>query len=55
MDFNFSVYAIYALTDTLSVSAKLAWMSLLDGDARDAEPYRDEDLLWGGVSLNLAL
>ena len=55
MDFNFSVYAIYALTDTLSVSAKLAWVSLLDRDARDAEPYREEDLLWGGVSLNLAL
>ncbi|MDX9868151.1 MAG: TorF family putative porin [Kiritimatiellia bacterium] len=55
MDFNASVYATYALTDALSVSAKLAWVSLLDRDARDAEPYREEDLLWGGVSLNLAL
>lgn len=51
MDFNASVTAAYELTEQLSVEAKLAWMSLLDSDARDNATYWDEDLLWGGVSL----
>jgi len=55
MDFNASVSASFALTDTVSLGAKLAWVSLVDSDARDAEPYWDEDLLWGGVSLNVSL
>ncbi len=55
MDFNASVFASFALTDTVSLGAKLAWMSLIDGDARDQEPYRKEDILWGGVSINVSL
>jgi len=29
----------------------VAWMSLIDSDARDNEVYWDEDLLWGGINL----
>jgi outer membrane scaffolding protein for murein synthesis (MipA/OmpV family) len=52
MDFNASLFATYALTDNLSVGAKLAWMSLIDRDARDTETYWDEDILWGGVNVS---
>lgn len=50
-DFNAAVFCSYALTDNVSVGARLAWMSLIDSDARDNEVYWDEDLLWGGVNL----
>ena len=55
MDFNASVFMSYALTDTVSLGAKLAWMSLVDSEARDQETYWEEDLLWGGVSVNVSL
>ena len=51
MDVNAAVYASYAVTESMSVGARLAWVSLLDSDARDAEPYWDEDLLWGGINV----
>jgi hypothetical protein len=41
MDFNAAVYADFALTDHVAVGGRIAWMSLLDSDARDAEPYWD--------------
>lgn len=52
MDFNAAVFAAYSLTENISVGARLAWMSLVDSDARDNETYFDEDLLWGGVNLS---
>ena len=52
MDFNAAVYADFALTDSVSVGGRIAWMSLIDSDARDAEPYWDEDILWGGLSVS---
>lgn len=50
-DFNAAVFCSYSVTDNVSVGARLAWMSLIDSDARDNEVYWDEDLLWGGVNL----
>jgi len=50
-DFNAAVFCSYALTDNLSIGARVAWMSLIDSDARDNEVYWDEDLLWGGINL----
>ena len=55
MDFNASVSVSYTLTDTVSLGAKLAWMSLIDSEARAQETYWEEDLLWGGVSVNVSL
>ena len=52
MDFNAAVYADFSLTDSVSVGCRIAWMSLIDSDARDAEPYWDEDILWGGLSVS---
>lgn len=52
MDFNAAVYADFALTDSVSVGGRVAWMSLVDSDARDATPYWDEDILWGGLSVS---
>ncbi len=51
VDFNAALFCSYALTDNLSVGARVAWMSLIDSDARDNEVYWDEDLLWGGINL----
>jgi len=51
MDFTVDVYASYALTDNVSIGAKLAWTSLIDSGARDNEVYWDEDILWGGINL----
>ncbi len=50
-DFTADVYVSYALTDAISVGAKLAWTSLVDSGARDNEVYWKEDILWGGVNL----
>lgn len=55
MDFTADVYLSYAVTDTVSVGAKLAWMSLVDSDARDVDAYNDKDILWGGLSLGVSL
>jgi hypothetical protein len=49
MDFNASLFASYAITDHFSVGLRLAWMSVVDGDARDSVDH--QDLLWGGVNL----
>jgi len=51
MNANAAIYASYAVTESLSVGARLAWVSLLDSEARDAETYWDEDLLWGGINV----
>ena len=51
VDFNAALFCSYAITDNLSVGARIAWMSLLDSDARDNEVYYDEDSLWGGINL----
>jgi len=51
MDFNAAVYLDFALTDTVSVGGRIAWMSLIDSGARDTETYWDEDILWGGLSV----
>jgi hypothetical protein len=48
-DFNAAVFCSYALTDNLSVGARLAWMSVIDDDARDNAA--DTDIVWGGVNL----
>jgi len=50
-DFNAALFCSYALTDNISVGARVAWMSLIDSDARDNEAYFDEDILWGGINL----
>ena len=50
MDFNAAVFASYAITDHISVGPRLAWMSLVDDDARDSVDH--QDLLWGGVNLS---
>jgi len=55
MDFTADVYLSYAVTDAVSVGAKLAWMSLVDSAARDVDAYNDKDILWGGVSLGVSL
>ena len=49
LDFNASVYLSYAVTESVSVGAKVAWMSLIDNDARD-NAWQD-DILWGGLSV----
>jgi hypothetical protein len=49
MDFNAALFASYALTDHISVGPRLAWVSVVDSDARDS--VDDQDLLWGGVNL----
>ncbi|HRR34252.1 MAG TPA: hypothetical protein P5026_09155 [Kiritimatiellia bacterium] len=54
MDFNVAVYASYSVTDNVSVGARLAWVSLVDRDARDAKAYWDKDLLWGGINFAVA-
>lgn len=48
-DFNAALFASYALTDTISIGPRLAWMSLIDSDARDN--VDDQEILWGGVNL----
>jgi len=57
-DGDLSVSLTYALTDHVSVGAKLAWMSVLDSDARDAINnsanglyFGKTDTLWGGLNL----
>lgn len=50
-DFNAAIFCSYAVTDNVSVGARIAWMSLIDSDVRDNEMYWDEDLLWGGINL----
>lgn len=57
-DLENSVYAKYALTDHVSVGARLAWMVLLDNDARDKSAYRtagswDKGIVYGGVNLSV--
>lgn len=58
LDFNAAVFASYALTDHVSVGARLAWMQLVDQDVKhnveDANNglyYQDSNLLWGGINL----
>jgi hypothetical protein len=51
MDFNVGASLTYSLTDNLSIGGKIMWTTLVDSDARSAEAYWDEDLLWGGVNL----
>jgi len=57
-DGNLSAGLMYALTDHVSVGAKLAWMSLLNGEARDKvndgstnTNFGKTDTLWGGLNL----
>lgn len=51
VDFNAALFCSYAITDNLSIGARIAWMSLLDSDARDAQTYSDNDMVWGGINL----
>ena len=48
-DFNASLFASYALTDNISIGPRIAWMSLIDDDARKS--VDDQEILWGGVNL----
>ncbi len=48
-DFNASLFASYAITDNISIGPRLAWMSLVDDEARDN--VDDQEILWGGVNL----
>lgn len=65
-DANLSVGLTYAVTDNISVGAKLAWMSLVNDDARDEindlpgatidkagtdGNFGKPDTLWGGINL----
>lgn len=56
-DFTADAYLSYAVTDNLSLGAKLAWTSILGGDARgnakDQDPMDETDILWGGISATL--
>ncbi len=49
MDFNAALFASYAITDHITVGPRLAWMSLVDSDARNS--VEDQEILWGGVNL----
>jgi len=51
VDFNASLFATYSITDHITVGPRLAWMSLVDKGARDADVYYDKDIVWGGVNL----
>ena len=50
-DFNAALFATYSITDHITVGPRLAWMSLVDQGARDADVYNNKDILWGGVNL----
>lgn len=50
LDFNASVFLAYSVNENITVGAKLAWMSLVDDDARDN--VAQSDILWGGLSLS---
>ena len=51
-DFNASLFASYALTDHISIGPRIAWMSLIDEDARKGALVDDQEILWGGVNLS---
>lgn len=56
-DLAADVYLSYAVTDHLSVGAKLAWSSLLNGKARsnvDERLIDDRDIVWGGITATLS-
>lgn len=44
-----AIYAKYALTDNLSIGARIAWMSLMDNNIKGA--YAHDNMLWGGINL----
>ena len=50
LDFNASVFLAYAITEHITVGAKLAWMSLVDDDARGN--VSQSDIFWGGINLS---
>lgn len=57
-DWESALYAQFALSDHISVGARLAWMMLLDNDARSKSSYRaagswERNLFYGGINLSL--
>ncbi len=58
LDFNAALFASYALTDNVSIGARIAWMQLVDQsvkhnveDYNNALYYQDSNMLWGGINL----
>ena len=49
LDLNVALSLAYSVTENVSVGATLAWMSLVDDDARDN--VSQSDIIWGGLNL----
>jgi len=47
------IYAKYAITDMISVGARLGWVSVMDNELKGA--YHEDNLLWGGINLGITL
>ena len=47
------IYAKYAITDRISVGARLGWVSVLDNELKGV--YHEDNLLWGGINLGITL
>lgn len=54
-DITADLYLHYALTEQISLCAKIAWTSVLQNDTRDGNINEANDILWGGLSLTIAL
>ena len=51
IDGNAALSVSYALTDALSIGARIAWMSLLDDRLKGV--YHRDHILWGGINLSM--
>lgn len=47
------IYAKYAITDRISVGARLGWVSVLDNELKGV--YHQDNLIWGGINLGITL
>ncbi|MCL1920778.1 MAG: hypothetical protein FWG50_06825 [Kiritimatiellaeota bacterium] len=51
IDGNAALRASYALTDSITIGARIAWMSLFDDRLKGAS--RRDAILWGGINLSV--
>ena len=47
------IYAKYAITDRISLGARLGWVSVLDNELKGV--YHQDNLIWGGINLGITL